>query len=61
MGAAILLPVDVGFFAEDAGPFLSYVRDGSEGTNIQSDSIIQFRISADRLLLKGFPAACDQV
>ena len=36
--AAVFFPVDVGFVAEDAGTFLSDIRDGHEGADVEADA-----------------------
>ena len=54
--AAILSPFDVGLGPRLAGPLFPHVLCEHEGTDVQTNTVVQVWVLADRLFLQRFPA-----
>lgn len=59
--AAVFVPFDVGFVAEDSGSFFANVGDGEEGADVEADTVVEIGVPADGLLVERFPADEDVV
>ena len=59
--AAVFVPFDVGFFAEDASAFFADVGDAHEGAYVEADAVVEVAIPPNGLLFEGFPADEDVV
>ena len=58
--AAVFSPMDTGLGSQDAGAFLAAGQVlGHEGTDIESHTVVDVRLPADRLRLDGIPADED--
>lgn len=57
--AAVFVPVDVGFVAEDAGVFLADVGGAQERADVEADAVVQVGVPADGLFFDWLPAHED--
>ena len=54
--AAILSPFDVGLGPQQAGPLFPHVLCEHEGTDVQTNTVVQVWVPADGLLLQRLPS-----